>query len=186
MSEITEENSRQLDFRPTIDMQWEITRTGAETDGEMLEAIASIGPRTAAAPAHVHPAAEDSFEVLEGRIEVLFNRTWVVYEPGDRVAAHAGVPHSVRNPFGTPARVINRHKPALRFEQFFRDLATLTADGRINAFPPRMPRATIYSALLITAYPDEMLLSGAERVSLHTLARVGHMLGMQLPSHRAV
>ena len=53
-----------------MDMDWEIVRNGEDTDGEVLEANGWFGPRQPSPPVHVHDNAEDSFEIVEGRLDV--------------------------------------------------------------------------------------------------------------------
>src|SRR3981081_1788273 len=53
--------TRRIDFRPGMDMRWEILRNGEDTDGEVLEADSWLGPHPPSPPVHVHDNAEDSF-----------------------------------------------------------------------------------------------------------------------------
>ena len=63
-------DARRLDFRPGLGMRWEITRSTADTSGELFEATNWIEPRMPGPPVHVHPRAEESYEVIEGALEV--------------------------------------------------------------------------------------------------------------------
>ena len=57
-------------FARAKDMSWEIVRNGEDTDGEVLEANAWLGPHSPSPPVHVHDNVEDSFEIVEGRLDV--------------------------------------------------------------------------------------------------------------------
>ena len=57
-------------------MWWEITRSTADTSGELFEAINWIEPRMPGPPVHVHPTAAESYEVLEGTLEVFMEGKW--------------------------------------------------------------------------------------------------------------
>ena len=74
--------TRRIDFRPGMDMWWEILRNGEDTDGEVLEADSWLGPHSPSPPVHVHDDAEDSFEIVEGRLDVKLDGTWRTYGPG--------------------------------------------------------------------------------------------------------
>ena len=146
--------TRRIDFRPGMDMCWEILRNGEDTDGEVLEANSWLGPHSPSPPVHVHDNAEDSFEIVEGRLDVKLDGTWRTYGPGERAAAAPGHRHTLRNTHDEPVRFINRHRPAADYEGFFRDMASLTSTGKMGAGTPHSPRQAIYAAMLFTSPPD--------------------------------
>jgi mannose-6-phosphate isomerase-like protein (cupin superfamily) len=172
--------SRRIDFRPGMDMSWEIVRNGEDTDGELLEAESWLGPHSPSPPVHVHDNAEDSFEILEGRLDVKLDGIWRTYGPGERAAAAAGHRHTLRNAHDEPVRFINRHRPALDFEGFFRDIASLTSTQRMGAGTPRSPRQAIYAAMLFQAHPTAIRTSRLQRFAFALLSGLGRMLGMSL------
>jgi len=106
---------RQLDFHPGIGMRWEITRSTEDTAGELFEATNWVDPRMPGPPVHVHPTAEESYEVLEGAIEVFMTGEWSAVRAGEKATVPEGVPHSLRNASDEPARIVNIHKAAQRF-----------------------------------------------------------------------
>ena len=75
---------RHLDFRPGMAMWWEITRSTEDTSGELFEATNWIEPGMAAPPVHVHPSAEESYEVVDGAIEVFMDGSWSRVGPARR------------------------------------------------------------------------------------------------------
>jgi mannose-6-phosphate isomerase-like protein (cupin superfamily) len=172
--------TRHLDFRPGMDMRWEILRNGDDTDGEVLEADSRLGPHSPNPPVHVHENAEDSFEILEGRLDVKLDGTWTTYGPGERAAAPPGHRHTLRNTHDEPVRFINRHRPAADFEGFFRDMASLSSTGRMGSGIPHSPRQAIYVAMLFRAHPTAIRTSRPQRLAFAALAGLGRMLGMSL------
>ena len=52
--------NRVLDFGP-IGMWWEITKSTADTGGELFEAVNVLAPSFAGPPLHTHPTAEESY-----------------------------------------------------------------------------------------------------------------------------
>jgi mannose-6-phosphate isomerase-like protein (cupin superfamily) len=90
---------RRLDFRPGIGMWWEITRSTEDTSGNCSR------PRTgraadARAAVHVHPTAEESYEVIEGELEVFMNGDWSAVRAGEKATCLRGC----RIRFATRAR----------------------------------------------------------------------------------
>jgi mannose-6-phosphate isomerase-like protein (cupin superfamily) len=157
-------------------MRWEITRSTADTAGELFEATNWIDPRMPGPPVHVHPTAEESYQVIEGALEVFMNGEWSPVQAGEKATVPAGVPHSVRNAGDKPARIINVHQPALRFESFFRDMHRLIHEGKIKRLPPNGPRSAIYAAMLFGNYPDEIRTTKPPNGVFKALAFVGRSL----------
>lgn len=164
-----------LDFRPGADMRWEITRIG-----EALEMRNMFGARTGGPPVHVHPAAEESFEVLEGRLEVCVGGDWRTLGPGDKAFIAPGVPHTLRGHPDTSATVLNVHRPALEYAAFFRHFHRLVTTGAVR-IPPRDPRSLLYFGVLFTAYPDLQRTVKPPQALVDVLGRLGRAAGLRLP-----
>lgn len=171
---------RLIDFRPGMDMYWEIVRSTDDTNGEVLEANAWLGPHSPNPPVHMHDNVEDSFEIIEGRLDVKLDGTWHTYGPGERAAAAPGHRHTLRNSHDEPVKFINRHRPAADNEGFFRDMAALASTGRMGAGMPRSPRQAIYAAMLFRAHPTAIRMSPVQRFAFASLSGLGRMLGMSL------
>jgi mannose-6-phosphate isomerase-like protein (cupin superfamily) len=135
-------------------MRWEITRSTEDTSGELFESTNWLDPRMPAPPRHVHPN-EESFEVLEGSLEVWKDGKWTTVRPGETATAPAGTAHTFRNASNEPATIITRFRPAFRSEAYFRDMHKLIQEGKIKRLPPKEPRSAIYASMLISEYSDE-------------------------------
>jgi mannose-6-phosphate isomerase-like protein (cupin superfamily) len=169
-----------LDFRPGMGMWWEITRSTEDTSGELFEATNWIEPRMPGPPVHVHPTAEESYEVVEGALEVFVNGEWSPVHAGEKATVPAGTPHTVRNASDGPARIVNIHQPAERFESFFRDMHRLIHEGKIKRLPPKDPRSAIYAAMLFGKYPDEIRATKPPNQVFQALALVGTALRFKI------
>ncbi len=165
-----------LDFRPGADITWEIVRT----DGA-FETITTVGAGTGGPPVHAHPQAEETYEVLEGAMDVLVGRQWRTLRAGESVVVRRGVPHTVRSHATTGARVRNTHTPSLDYATFFRQFHRLVSTGAVR-LPPKHPRSLLYLALLFSAYPDlQQSVKPPQRV-FDLLARIARRLGLRLPA----
>ncbi len=154
-------------------MRWEITRSTEDTAGELFEATNWVDPQMPGPPIHVHPTAEESYEVIEGALEVFMNGQWNAVQAGETATVPAGVPHSVRNARDEPARIVNIHKPAQRFEAFFRDMHRLIHEDKIKRLPPKEPRSAIYAAMLFGKYPHEIRTTKPPNAVFQALALLG-------------
>jgi len=173
-------DDRRLDFRPGMGMWWEITRSTVDTSGELFEATNWVEPRMPGPPVHVHPTAQESYEVIEGALEVFMDGKWSPVRAGETATVAAGVPHSVRNATDQPAEIINIHQPAQRFESFFRDMHRLIHEGKIKHLPPKEPRSAIYAAMLFGKYPDEIRATKPPNQIFQALALVGKALRLKV------
>lgn len=161
-------------------MRWEITRSTEDTSGELFEATNWLDPRMPGPPVHVHPTAEESYEVIEGALEVFMDGEWSPVPTGAKATVPVGAPHSVRNASDQPTTIVNVHQPALRFESFFRDMHRLIREGKISRLPPKEPRSAIYAAMLFGAYADEIRVTKPPNEVFKALALVGRALRFRL------
>ena len=171
---------RELDFHPGMEMRWEITRSTADTAGELFEATNWIGPEMPGPPVHVHPTADESYNVIEGALDVCVNGEWRTLRAGESATAPAGAPHTLRNATKETVRIVNVHRPALQFESFFREMHALIGQGKIKQLPPKEPRSAIYVAMLFGKYPDEIRVVKPPSGVFKALALVGRALGFKL------
>jgi mannose-6-phosphate isomerase-like protein (cupin superfamily) len=171
---------RQLDFHPGMGMRWEITRSTEETSGELFESTHWYDAREPGPLVHVHPNTDDSFEVIEGTLEVCIDGQWRSLQAGEAVTVPAGVPHTFRNASDKPVKVISRIQPAGRSEAFFRGMHRLIHEGKVKRLPPKDPRSAIYAAMLIDAHPDEVRITKPPNGVFKTLAVVGKALRFKL------
>jgi mannose-6-phosphate isomerase-like protein (cupin superfamily) len=170
---------RQLDFRPGWTTYWEITRSAVDTGGELLETVNWAGPGTGGPPVHLHPNAEESYEVLEGSLEVLIGNEWRTLRAGEKATVPPGTPHTLRMT-AEPVRLINVHRPALRFEAMFREMHALIQAGKIKRLPAKDPRSAIYAAMLFAKYTEEQRMVKPPAGLFMTLALLGKTLGLKL------
>ena len=129
--------------------------------------------------AHVHPRQAETYAVREGSLEVFVAGSWSTVEAGQSATVPAGTPHAFRNRSGATVRFLNEHRPALRFEEYFRTVHWLAEDGLIKgSFDIR---GVLYACVLMEEYGDTMRPSGAiQRGAVGMLAAVGRLLGIDV------
>jgi quercetin dioxygenase-like cupin family protein len=169
---------RVLDFHPGMGMRWEITHSA----GELFQATNWLDPQMPGPPVHVHPDSAESFEVIEGTLDVLVDGEWSQLRAGERTTVPANVPHTLRNATDAPVTMLTIVEPAGRAEAFFRHMHRLLQDGRIRQLPPKDPRSAIYVAMLFCAYPDVIRTTEPPAALFRALARLGKVLGLSLES----
>jgi mannose-6-phosphate isomerase-like protein (cupin superfamily) len=123
-------------------------RRDESSSDEVLRAHVEAPKGANGGPLHIHLRQEETFIVVTGRLLVRRGRERIQVEPGQDVRIPAGVRHTFEAEVDSTYTV--EFRPALRVEEFFRDLFALPTDKRGN---PRIGDA----ARLMRAYPDEFL-----------------------------
>ena len=157
-----------------------ITRSSGDTDGALLEMEWQLPAGGWSPQPHVHPHITETYEVLDGELELLINRSWRRLRPGDRASVEAGAVHTFRvGP--VPARVRNIHRPACDFEPYIRALCA-TANAR-DLGDLGGPRALLYIAILVDEFPEHSRAAGrALDLATTPLATLARSLGLR-PLH---
>ena len=171
--------TRILDFAAT-GMWWEITRSTADTNGELLEAINVLAPGFEGPPLHMHPHAEESYHVLDGQLDVCVGGEWRTLGPGESVSVSAGTPHTLKNAHPAEVRLQNIHRPALAFERFFRRMHALVASDQLT-LPPKSFRSLVLISMLFVEHENEIKSAQPPHGLMRLLTTIGKLLGYQLP-----
>src|SRR5215831_4287256 len=110
-----------------------VARIGTEeTGGELLVVDLYIRPGGAVMGEHLHPAIEERFTVLRGRVGFRLAGRESIAEPGIMLIAPARVPHDWWNAGPEEALVRVEIRPAARFEAFLKNAFGLAQDGKVN------------------------------------------------------
>jgi quercetin dioxygenase-like cupin family protein len=157
---------------------YEITKSTADAGGEFVEMIFNLPPGSYAPPPHTHPGLVESYEVLEGELDVMVGGAWQTLRPGESASVPADTDHTFKNRSGTLVRARNVHRPAARFESYIEQIARLMGDHDIKGL--RDPRLPIYLSMVWLEYPDTLVPSRArERLGFRALAGIGRLFRMR-------
>jgi mannose-6-phosphate isomerase-like protein (cupin superfamily) len=96
--------------------------TSATTGGSFLKMRLEMRTGGALPRPHIHPRAEERFEVAEGRVQIVTSGKTRVAEAGETVVVPRGADHVWGNPFDDPAAVVVTTTPALNLEDVLRDV----------------------------------------------------------------
>ena len=113
-----------IDMTP-IGVIFHITKTPEQTNGQSLEMEWELLPKASGTPVHIHPLANETYKVLEGKFEVSINGQWKMLQAGEELTVNKGVPHTFRNPIDGVTRIYNTHSPAMQFDNYFEGLSNI-------------------------------------------------------------
>ena len=139
---------------------------------------AAYSPGGSAPPAHYHPAQDEHFEILEGRLRVDVAGVRRDLHAGETLDIPRGTPHRMWNPHSQPARARWETRPAGRTEAWLRELAELQGTDHVDA--SGTPK-TLPFAALAHAYRDTFRLAAgpepATRIAVAALAGAARATG---------
>jgi quercetin dioxygenase-like cupin family protein len=107
-------------------------RTADETGGELLVMEAHWSRADHTTPAHVHPAMEERWKILEGSVEFEIDGVRSTAGPGETITAPPGVSHTNWNAGDGPALMRIEMRPPLRWEEFVRQLFALASEELVD------------------------------------------------------
>ena len=110
-----------------------VIRVGTDTTGgELLIVDLYVRPGGAVMGEHLHPAMEERFTMLRGRVGFRIAGREAIAEPGVQLIVSPGTPHDWWNAGPEEALVRIEMRPAARFEAMIRNAFGLAQDGRVN------------------------------------------------------
>lgn len=163
----------------SIGMKIVIRKTAAETEGQALEMEMEVAPQTGGTPLHVHPHAEEIYEVLQGKFDVNIDGVWKSYLAGEKALVKKNVAHTFRNTSDEPVRVHNIHQPAMKFEEYFTRLHKLANSGVVNSDKMTI-KAMIHLSMLMASYPDEIRSVKPPYPVMRVFSMIGQLLGYRV------
>jgi quercetin dioxygenase-like cupin family protein len=171
---------------PTFKQRLSFSRSVDVDGSEVLHVETWVEPG-GGVPAHVHPAMEERFQVLEGRASFLAGRKWRTAGPGETVIVPAGVRHAYRNRGDVTAHVVCQVRPPSRLQEFLEDAAALGRAGKLRS--NGMPRGLdgLLKASAMAQHYSDMTLFGfpplppraIQRLAFPLLAPLGERRGFR-------
>jgi quercetin dioxygenase-like cupin family protein len=156
---------------------YRITRSSADTGGELLAMECELPAHGWAPHSHVHPCLTEEYHVLEGSLDILVGSDWHNLTAGESASVPPGTVHTFRVG-GSSVRVRNVHRPALDFESYIKRLCSAANErdlGDLSGF-----RALLYIAVLVREFPQHSRAPGLLlNAAVPALAGLGRMLGFR-------
>lgn len=139
-----ETHERVLDLRTVFGIEVRITTPAESVDGEYVEMDITAVPGSETL-IHYHPEQEETYEVLNGTLEVFRDGRWRAVPSGESLTVPQGTVHGFRNASEAPIRFLNVHRPALAFQAHLETLDHLVRAGKVRG--TKDPRSLIYMSM---------------------------------------
>lgn len=169
-------SERLLDLRSIFGVQARITTASEATAGEYVEMDCTAEPGSATM-IHYHPEQEETFQVLDGTLEVLRDGLWGAVQAGEAVTVPRGAVHAWRNASGGPVRFRNVHRPALGFQDHMETLDRLVKAGKVRG--TKDPRSLIYMSMSAVRHRPDATVKPPQWV-VNLMAFIGRRLGFSI------
>jgi quercetin dioxygenase-like cupin family protein len=130
-----------------------IHRSADDTDGAVLAWELVLAPGGRVPSSHAHPAQEERFTVVEGKLNLRIGSRPVVAGPGRTVAIPPGTVHSFANLSDEPVRVLVETRPALAMAEL---LATAAAMAQQQRSTSRLLPNPVHLALFMRDFHREV------------------------------
>jgi quercetin dioxygenase-like cupin family protein len=105
-------------------------QTSADTQGSLLEMLATYEGQSPEPPSHYHPYQEEYIEVIKGEVTVRMNGELEVLGPGHQMYIAKSTSHSMWNHTNREAVIRWKVIPALETERFLETVTGLANKGK--------------------------------------------------------
>lgn len=167
---------RVLDLRSVFGLEARITTPAASTGGAWVEMDCTAAPGSGTM-IHFHPNQEETYQVLDGSLEVFLDGRWRAVPAGDSLTVPRGAVHGFRNSGTAPVRFLNMHRPALGFQDHLETIDRLARAGKVRG--TKDVRSLMYLSMSAVEHKPDVPVRPPYWV-IRLLAAVGRRLGYRL------
>ena len=153
-------------------------KTGAETNGQLLQIDCISPPTDIKEPEHIHPLQENKFEIISGSCTFNIHGKEQLARGGEGVTIPPKVPHHFWNSGDTEAHYMQEFRPALKIADFFDTFFALSRDGKLNE--KGIPNF-FHGSLIMLKHKDEIRATNppwaVQYLTYVLLAPIGKLMG---------
>jgi quercetin dioxygenase-like cupin family protein len=157
--------------------------TSEETDGEYALAELHVRPHGFVAAPHIHPFAQEAFEISSGTFALVVDGAERRVRAGERATVPAGTAHAWWNAGEDEGVAIVEFRPALKAEGFFESFFGLAQDGKVSQ-RTGLPNV-LWLASIFQTYRDFVYIARppllVQRAVFTPLGALAKLLGYRLP-----
>ena len=171
-----ESERKVLNLRSVFGLEATVTTPSAATNCAYVEMDIMLEPR-GDTNVHYHPEQEETYEVLDGTLEVFREGDWQAVPAGGSLTVPHGAAHAFRNASETPVRFLNVHRPALAFQEYLETLDRLIRAGKVKGL--KNLRSLMYNSVALVEERPSVSVKPPHML-IRALAFMGRRLGYTL------
>jgi len=153
-------------------------QTSADTHGQLLEVEATYPGQSTEPPLHFHPEQDETFQILEGELNIRMDGEVKRYQTGDLIFIPRKKIHSMWNSSGNSTVVNWKVEPAMNTEDMMATIAALANNGLTNK--KGVPKL-LFTVLIIKNYAEVFRLPkppfAVQKIILWVLVPVAYFFG---------
>jgi quercetin dioxygenase-like cupin family protein len=162
---------------PTNGDSYEFLETAKDTNGDRVMMKAIIKSKGQYVPNHFHLLQDETFEVVSGKLTVLFEGKTHTLSAGEKITLPKNIPHNHYNNEATSVTYIHSVTPGLDFDFLVENLVGLAADGK-----SKNGKYGLVQELVALKYLDSKsyladIPIGIQKLLMHIVAPIGRLFG---------
>jgi quercetin dioxygenase-like cupin family protein len=143
--------------------------TAADSKGELLRAQVWIKPGAEGPPEHYHPVQSETFEVIKGQLNLIYEGKELVLLPGEKITVAPNTLHKWYNAGTEDLEAVVELRPALKTEYFLESMYALDQLGKLDK--KGLPTPLQFAAILNECY-GELFVIGPPIIMQKFMAKV--------------
>lgn len=162
---------------PDTGDMYEFLETAKDTHGQRVTMKMSLKSKGEQVPNHFHALQDEHFEVISGKLTILFDGKVQVVTAGEKITLPKNKPHNHYNNDPEEVVYIQSVTPALDFDYLLENIIGLTIDGK-------MPngKAGLVQELVTLRYLDSKsyladIPQGIQKFLMNAVGPIGRMFG---------
>lgn len=167
-------------FKPDIDISKAFRSTVMTTDeGEDCETgITFVEAGADGPPIHLHPNQDETFKVLQGKLEVYCQDKWYQLSAGEEIFVPKNTPHTFRSRDTADCYYAYHLTPKGGFTEMLRTFEQMMHANKIRSNSDI--RSLIYLAMIFKKHDAEVVSVNPPPFVMTALAGVGKLFGFKL------
>ena len=159
---------------------YEFLDTAKDTNGQRVTMKMTLKSKGELVPNHIHALQDEHFEVVSGKLTILFDGRKQILTQGEKVTLPKNKPHNHYNNDNETVVFIQSVSPALDFDYLLENIIGLTIDGK-------MPngKAGLVQELVTLKYLDSKtylasIPQGLQIFLMNVVGPIGRMFGYRV------
>lgn len=157
--------------------KYEFLETAADSDGQRVSVKMTLKSKGELVPEHLHCLQDEHFEVISGKLTILFDGKERVLEAGQHITLPKNKAHNHYNNSEEPLVFVQTVSPALDFDYFLENMAGLANDGKM----PNQKTSLIQDLVTIKYLDSKSFLAkvpvAVQKMLMYTLAPPARLFG---------